>query len=105
MVLLLLSYWLRDRLYEAGVDDDVLLATGQLVATPDLAKALAVGVTALLGVAAFAWTARSELRMLKNMQVVASLEGKGKVGRSQVGCTCCAAAGVLLGVWLYCCAL
>jgi hypothetical protein len=84
-VLTLFSYWLRDRFYEAGFDDDVILGNGQLVlATGDFAKLSAVAATGLLGVLVFSLRAARELRMLRGMKVVATEEGEGKVG----GCCC-----------------
>jgi hypothetical protein len=94
VVLTLFSFWLRDRFYEAGFDDDVILGNGQLVmATGDFAKVSAVAVTGLLGVLVFGLRAARELRMLRGMTVVATEEGKGKVGAAAAS-----AAAVEVGV-------
>jgi hypothetical protein len=81
VVLSLLSFWLRDRYYEAGFDDDVVLGGGQLVlATGDFAKLSAVALTGLLGVLVFGLRAARVSGMLQGMTVVPTEEGEGKVG-------------------------
>lgn len=59
---------LRDRLFEAGADD-VLLLAGSEVATSDLARWVAVLLVASAGAAGFVTSALREKRMAENITV------------------------------------
>lgn len=56
--------FLRDRFFEAGLDDEVLVG-GQLLPTSTFAQYAAMGVIALLGVAGFAAKAYQERKMVR----------------------------------------
>eukprot|EP00877_Chromochloris_zofingiensis_P005819 jgi/Chrzof1/15238/Cz09g32170.t1 len=66
--LTLLGLWLRDRLFEAGFDDDMLV-NGSSMATSDVAKYMSVGIGAAVGAALFAVNYWREQEMLKAIQV------------------------------------
>lgn len=73
VALTLLGLWLRDRLFEAGFDDDVSVSwLGQAVQMPtsEYSQYLAVAVVAGLGVAGFTLGALREVQKLQKMQVV-----------------------------------
>lgn len=58
----------RDRLFEAGFDDDMLV-NGSSMATSDVAKYMSVGIGAAVGAALFAVNYWREQEMLKAIQV------------------------------------
>lgn len=62
----------RDRFFEAGFDDDVLLPGGRLLPISEFSLYAAMGVTASLGIAGFVAKAYQDRRMVEKLQLLTS---------------------------------
>lgn len=60
----------RDRFFEAGFDDDVLLAGAAALPTSVFAQYAAMGLVAALGVAGFVAKAYQDTRMVERVQIM-----------------------------------